>query len=65
MTKIKTFFYILFILDILAGLIVGIFVSLYAAIATAFVLLVLNLTFYAIILKAYKQSNKVEKNGSK
>ncbi|MDR2067216.1 MAG: hypothetical protein LBP57_05290 [Endomicrobium sp.] len=64
MKKIKIFFYTLFVLDVIAGFVVGKFVSLAAAIFTIFVLLFLNLTVYAIILKLHKQLEKA-KNGTK
>ncbi|MDR1418536.1 MAG: hypothetical protein LBI80_05245 [Endomicrobium sp.] len=63
MKKFKIFFYILFSLDIFVGFIVWKFVSLLAGVITAFVLLFLNLTVYAIILKGYKQLEKVKDNG--
>jgi uncharacterized membrane protein YqjE len=63
MKKFKIFFYTLFSLDIFVGFIVWKFVNLLAAVITTFVLLVLNLTVYAIILKGYKQLNKVKNNG--
>ncbi|MDR3124873.1 MAG: hypothetical protein LBU10_03235 [Endomicrobium sp.] len=64
MKKIKIFFYTLFVLDVIAGFVVGKFVSLTAAVIAAFVLLFLNLSVYAIILKLHKQLDKV-KNGTK
>ena len=64
MKKIKIFFYTLFVSDVIAGFVVGEFVSLTAAIITILVLLFLNLTVYAIILKLHKQLDK-EKNGTK
>jgi hypothetical protein len=64
MKKIKIFFYTLFVLDVIAGFVVGKFVSLTAAIITIFVLLFLNSTVYTIVLKLHKQLDKV-KNGTK
>jgi hypothetical protein len=64
MKRIKIFFYTLFVLDVIAGSVVGKFVSLTAAIITIFVLLFLNLTVYTIILKLHKQLDRV-KNGTK
>ncbi|MCA6069702.1 MAG: hypothetical protein LE180_01045 [Endomicrobium sp.] len=61
MKKMKTFFYVLFALDVLASCVVAALVTLLAGIATAFVLLTLNISVYAIILKA----DKVGKNGTK
>ncbi|MDR0724095.1 MAG: hypothetical protein LBF23_02795, partial [Endomicrobium sp.] len=61
--KLKKIFYGLFSLDIFAGFVVWEFVNLLAAVITTFVLLVLNLTVYAIILKSYKQLNKAKNNG--
>ncbi|MDR0800063.1 MAG: hypothetical protein LBN01_00825 [Endomicrobium sp.] len=57
MKKIKIFFYILFALDIFAGCIVAEFVNLFAGIVTASVLLILNITVYAVILKVMKVGN--------
>jgi hypothetical protein len=57
MKKIKIFFYTLFALDILTSFVVAIVTSVTAGIATAVVLLFLNITVYAIILKAYKVGN--------
>jgi uncharacterized oligopeptide transporter (OPT) family protein len=57
MRKIKILFYILFVLDVLAGFVVAALASLQAGIVTASVLLILNITVYAIIIKAYKAGN--------
>ncbi|MDR2616742.1 MAG: hypothetical protein LBC22_02900 [Endomicrobium sp.] len=64
MKKFKIFFYTLFSLDIFVGFIVWKFVNLLAAVITTFVLLFLNLTVYAIILKLHKQLDKA-KSGTK
>ncbi|MDR1243766.1 MAG: hypothetical protein LBJ79_01040 [Endomicrobium sp.] len=64
MKKFKIFFYTLFSLDIFVGFVVWKFVNLLAAVITTFVLLFLNLTVYAIILKLHKQLDKA-KNGTK
>jgi hypothetical protein len=61
MKKIKIFFYTLFALDVLASFVVAIVASVTAGVATAIVLLFLNMTVYAIILKG----NKAGKNGTK
>lgn len=61
MKKMKTFFYVLFALDVLASCVVAALATLLAGIVTAFVLLTLNISVYAIILKA----DKVGKNGTK
>jgi hypothetical protein len=61
MKKIKVFFYTLFLLDILASFVIAVAANITAGIATAIVLLFLNITVYAIILKAYKAGN----NGTK
>jgi hypothetical protein len=58
MKKIKMFFHILFVLDILASCIVAVAASVLAGIATAVVLLSLNITVYVIILKAGKCGSK-------
>ncbi|MDR2399124.1 MAG: hypothetical protein LBD61_01590 [Endomicrobium sp.] len=54
MKKIKIFFYTLFILDILASIVVAFAANTTAGIATAVVLLSLNITVYAIIVKVDK-----------
>jgi hypothetical protein len=54
MKKIKILFYTLFALDVLAGFIVAIATNITASISTAIVLLSLNITVYAIIVKVYK-----------
>jgi len=54
MKKIKIFFYILFLLDILASCVVAVVASASAGAATAVALLSLNITVYVIILKADK-----------
>jgi hypothetical protein len=61
MNRIKTFFYVLFTLDILASCVVAVLVTLLAGILTALVLLTLNVTVYAIILKAYKMGKNETK----
>jgi hypothetical protein len=61
MKKIKIFFYTLFTLDVLASFVVAIVANIMAGVATAMVLLFLNITVYAIIIKAYKAG----KNGPK
>jgi hypothetical protein len=61
MKKIKMFFYTLFVLDILASCVVAFAASIPAGITTAIVLLSINITVYAIILKA----DKAGKRGSK
>jgi uncharacterized membrane protein len=61
MKKMKTFFYVLFALDVLASCVVAALATLLAGIVTAFVLLTLNISVYATILKA----DKVGKNGTK
>lgn len=58
----KIVFYSLFSLDIFSGFIVWKFVNLLAAITTVFVLLTLNLIVYAVILKGYRQLDKIKKN---
>jgi hypothetical protein len=61
MKKVKIFFYILFILDILASCVVAVAASVLAGVTTAIVLLSINITVYAIILKA----DKAGKRGAK
>lgn len=61
MKKIKIFFCALFILDILASITVALTANITAGIATAIVLLSLNITVYVIILKA----DKVGRHGTK
>lgn len=61
MKKVKMFFYTLFALDILASCVVAVTANVLAGIATAVVLLSLNITVYAIILKA----DKAGKHGAK
>jgi hypothetical protein len=61
MKKIKIFFYTLFILDILASIVMAFSVNITAGIATAVVLLLLNITVYVIILKA----DKARRHGTK
>ncbi|MDR1196121.1 MAG: hypothetical protein LBL00_06575 [Endomicrobium sp.] len=59
--KIKILFYILFALDIAAGAAVAFFMSILHGIIVSAVLLILNITVYAIILKA--QRIKEQSNG--
>ncbi|MDR2437297.1 MAG: hypothetical protein LBD17_04435 [Endomicrobium sp.] len=61
MKRIKIFFYTLFSLDVLASFIIAIIANVMVGVVTAIVLLFLNITVYAIILKAYKAG----KNGTK
>jgi len=61
MKKVKMFFYTLFALDILASCVVAVTANVLAGIVTAVVLLSLNITVYAIILKA----DKAGKRGAK
>jgi hypothetical protein len=61
MKRIRIFFYTLFLLDVLASFVVTIVANIMAGVVTAIVLLFLNITVYAIILKAYKAG----KNGTK
>jgi hypothetical protein len=51
---IKIFFYILFVLDILAGLTAAQFFGILHGIIVSAVLLILNVTVYVIILKIQK-----------
>lgn len=65
--KIKKLFYALFVFDILAGVFAGYFMSVFHGIAAGSVLLVLNITVYAIILKMQKikeRSGGFEKKGN-
>jgi hypothetical protein len=61
MKKIKIFFYTLFVLDILASIVVAFAAHITVGIATAVVLLLLNITIYVIILKL----DKAERHGTK
>lgn len=59
--SIKKLFYALFMLDILAGVAVGWFMSVLHGVVVSTVLLILNITVYAIILKM--QKIKEQNNG--
>lgn len=52
--KIKILFYFLFVLDIIAGIAAGMILGLLQGIIAGTVLLILNVTVYAIILKMQK-----------
>jgi hypothetical protein len=65
---IKILFYAFFTADIIAGLLVGFYLGILAGIITAVVLLSINITVYAIILKIQKikeqSSGYTKKSGS-
>ncbi|MDR0977737.1 MAG: hypothetical protein LBL71_01700 [Endomicrobium sp.] len=61
MKKIKIFFYTLFLLDILAGCIVAVDINMLCGIITSAVLLLLNITVYAIIIKVEEVDKLVKK----
>lgn len=61
--NIEKFFYILFVIDLLVGLILYIFVNLFVSVITTFTLLFINVVTFIIIkkiLKIQKEYNKTK-----
>ena len=60
MTKgLKLFFYILFVLDIIIGIILSLFLNLVVGIITACALLLINIVTFIVILKIEKKRNEI------
>ena len=56
---LKIFFYILFVLDIIIGIILSVFLNAIVGITTACVLLFINIVTFVVILKIEKKRNDV------
>lgn len=54
------FFYILFFIDIVAGILLSIFINLTVGIITACVLLFINIITFVFILKLKKQTLRIQ-----
>ena len=54
------FFYILFFIDIVAGILLSIFINLTVGIITACVLLFINIITFIVILKIQKQTLRTQ-----
>lgn len=54
-TGLKLFFYILFILDIIIGIVLSLFLNPLIGITTALVLLFINIVTFVVILKIEKK----------
>ena len=60
MTKgLKLFFYILFVLDIIVGIVLSLFLNLVVGIITACALLLINIVTFIVILKIEKKRNEI------
>ena len=56
---LKIFFYILFVLDIIIGIILSVFLNAIVGITTACVLLFINIVTFVIILKIEKKKTEL------
>ena len=56
---LKIFFYILFVLDIIIGIILSIFLNAIVGITTACVLLFINIVTFVVILKIEKKRTEL------
>ncbi|MBQ2219332.1 MAG: hypothetical protein II417_00895 [Elusimicrobia bacterium] len=56
---LKIFFYILFVLDIIIGIILSVFLNAIVGITTTCVLLFINIVTFVVILKIEKKRNDV------
>ncbi len=56
---LKIFFYILFVLDIIIGIILSVLLNAIVGITTACVLLFINIVTFVVILKIEKKRNDV------
>ena len=56
---LKIFFYILFVLDIIIGIILSIFLNAIVGITTACVLLFINIVTFVVILKIEKKKTEL------
>ena len=60
MTKgLKLFFYLLFVLDIIVGIVLSLFLNLVVGIITACALLLINIVTFIVILKIEKKRNEI------
>lgn len=56
---LKIFFYILFVLDIIIGIILSVFLNAIVGITTACVLLFINIVTFVVILKIEKKKTEL------
>ena len=59
---LKLFFYILFILDIIIGIILSLFLNIVVGITAACVLLLINIVTFFVILKIEKKRQEFSNN---